>query len=200
MPVEVQAGTPARREVTFVHSAAFPEGAVVDLPAGRRPSGWLASAEADVDGGRVHSVAVSMPGTPPCWYVEVPEPDADPVATNLLAFSDTRFPQGTVLDAEQAGVAGVTGVHQVAAMRWWPASGLVHQVYVGPNYRKRGLALKLGLAAFALQAARGLPVLHEDGRRTDLGEAWMASLPPVLAVRVGERTQWMPPMTPAVSA
>jgi GNAT superfamily N-acetyltransferase len=200
MPVEVLAGLPARREVTFVHSPAFPEGAVVDLPAGRRPSGWLASAEADVDGGRVHSVAVSAPGTPLCWYVEVPEPNADPVATNLLAFSDTRFPEGAVLDAEQAQVAGVTGAHQVAALRWLPASGLVHQIYVGAAYRGRGLAVKLGLAALVLQAARGLPELHEDGRRTDLGEAWMGSLPPVLAVRVGERTEWMPPMTPAVSA
>ena len=58
----------------------------------------------------------------------------------------------------------------------------------------------LGMVAYGMQVARGLPRLHDDGRRTELGEAWRASLPPYMAAVMAERTEWLPPMTPAVPA
>jgi hypothetical protein len=195
MPV---AGEPTQRLVMAVRSTDFPAGTVVDLPGGRRPTGWLMAVRADVDGGRVHAVDVAMPDAPLCWYVELPEPEADPPAITLIAFSDTRFSEGTVLDAAQAEAAGVTAAHQVAAFRWWPTSGLVHQIYVGAAHRRRGLAVKLGQVAFGMQVARGLPHLHDDGRRTDLGEAWRQALPAFMTATMADRTEWLPPMTPAV--
>ena len=102
---------------------------------------------ADVEGGRVHAIDVAMPAAPLCWYVELPEPQAGPPAVTLIAFSDTRFAEGTLLQARQAEEAGVTGSHQVAAFRWWRSSGLVHQIYVAAAHRRRGLAVKLGMVA-----------------------------------------------------
>ncbi|SFE28242.1 hypothetical protein SAMN05216574_10314 [Blastococcus tunisiensis] len=145
----------------------------------------------------MHAVEVAMPAAPHCWYVELPEPDATPPAATLVAFSDLRFPEGTVLDAGQAEAAGVSAAHQVAAFRWWPGSGLVHQIYVGAEHRRRGLAVKLGLVTFGMQVARGLPHLHDDGRRTDLGETWRQALPEFMSATMAERSEWLPPMTPA---
>ena len=200
LTVTEEPGRPAQRTTVAVLSAEFPAHSVVDLPDVRRPSGWQMAVRADVDGGRVHAVDVAMPSAPLCWYVELPEPDAEPAATVLVAFSDTRFPEGTVLDVAGAEAACVTGTHQVAAVRWWPSTGLVHQLYVVSGYRRRGLAAKLVQAAFGVQLARGLPDLHGDGRRTELGEAWRASLPEAVSARMADWSEVMPPMTPSLSA
>jgi GNAT superfamily N-acetyltransferase len=178
-------------------SADFPPNTLVDLPAGRRPPDWKLSVRADVDGSRVHRVEVALSGAPLLWYVEVPEPAARPAATTLVAFSDVRLPEGTVVDAERARRAGVDGSRQVAALRWWPGTGLVHQVYVAAEHRRRGVGNKLVRAAFGIQAARGLPPLHGDGRRTELGEAWRNVLPPAVAMRMAPLSELMPPMTPS---
>jgi GNAT superfamily N-acetyltransferase len=82
----------------------------------------------------------------------------------------------------------------VGALRWWPGSGLVHQIYVRPDHRRRGVAHKLVRAAFGLQAARGLPALHGDGRRTELGERWREALPETVAVRMAAWSQRLPTM------
>jgi GNAT superfamily N-acetyltransferase len=197
LPVAEEPGQPAHRTTVAVLSAAFPAHAVVDLPDARRPSGWQMAVRADVDGARVHDVHVAMPAAPLCWYVELPEPDARPPATTLVAFSDTRFPEGTVLDVGRAEHAGVTGRHQVAAVRWWPSTGLVHQLYVVSGYRRRGLAAKLVQAAFGVQRARGLPDIHGDGRRTELGETWRQHLPEAVSARMAAWSEVMPPMTPS---
>jgi GNAT superfamily N-acetyltransferase len=200
LPVIEEPGRPPQRTTVAVLSSEFPAHAVIDLPDDRRPPGWQMAVRADVGGGAVHAVDVAMPGAPLCWYVELAEPDATPAATTLVAFSDTRFPEGTVLDAARARAAGVSGTHQVAAVRWWPVTGLVHQLYVVAGYRRRGLASKLVQAAFGVQYARGLPDIHGDGRRTELGEAWRQALPEAVSARMAGWSEVMPPMTPALSA
>jgi GNAT superfamily N-acetyltransferase len=175
-----------------VLSAEFPPSTVVDLPGSRRPSGWQVAVRTDVAGPAVHSVAVALPDAPLLWYVEVPEPDAG--ATTLLAFSDPRYAEGTVLTAATARRAGVTGEQQVAALRWWPATGLAHQVYVAAEHRRRGVGRKLVQAAYGIQVARGLLPLHGDGRRTDLGEQWRHALPAAVAARMAARSERVPAM------
>jgi GNAT superfamily N-acetyltransferase len=127
----------------------------------------------------------------------VPEPDAALPATTLVAFSDTRYADGRLLGPPEARAAAIGAGGQVAALRWWPGSGLVHQVYVGPDHRRRGVASKLVRAAFGLQAARGLPPLHGDGRRTDLGERWRQALPDAVAARMAGWSQRLPAMDQA---
>jgi GNAT superfamily N-acetyltransferase len=179
-----------------VLSAEFPAGMTVDLPDVRRPARWQAAVQLGADGQQVHAVEVNEPDVPLLWYVELPEPTEAPAATSLVAFSDSRQREGRLLTAAEARDAGVTAAQQVAAVRWWPGTGLVHQLYVGAQHRGHGLARKLVQAAYALQACRGLPALHGDGRRTDLGEVWRRSLPDAIADRMAPLSQVMPPMTP----
>lgn len=189
-------GASPRQTLLAVMSTDFPPHAVVDLPGGRRPSGWRIAVLADVDGPRVHRVEVALPGAPLLWYVELPEPTERPAVTTLVAFSDVRFIDGTVVDGDRARRAGVDGRRQVGALRWWPATGLVHQIYVAPERRRRGVGNKLVEAAFGIQAARGLPPLHGDGRRTELGEVWRNGLLPAVAARMAPLSEVMPAMTP----
>jgi GNAT superfamily N-acetyltransferase len=111
-----------------------------------------------------------------------------------VAFPDPRYADGRLLAPPEGRAAGIGADGQVAALRWWPGSGLVHQVYVGPDHRRRGVAHKLVRAAFGLQAARGLPPLHGDGRRTDLGERWRKALPAAVAARMAGWSQRLPAM------
>ena len=189
-------GEPGRRTLVGVLSDEFPEDSVVDLPGDRRPPRWLIAVAAEDGGSRVHQVAVAMPDAPLLWYVELPEPAAAPPATTVVAFSDARFAEGTVLTATEARAAGVGSGEQVGALRWWTGTGLVHQLYVGSAHRRRGVARKLAHAAAGVQAARGLPPLHDDGRRTDLGEQWRRGLGDHAAARFAPLSQRLAPMTP----
>ena len=187
-------GRPQTRTLAGVLSDEFPAHTVVDLPGARRPSAWVVAVRTDTATGRVLTVDVRLPEAPLLWYVEVGEPGADPPATTLVAFSDPRYPDGTVLDETEARAAGVLGESQVAALRWWPHLGLVNQIYVASAHRRRGIGGKLGHAAFAVQKARRLPDLHADGRRTDLGERFREGLPGYAAWRLAPRTRRLPPM------
>jgi GNAT superfamily N-acetyltransferase len=187
-------GGPARQTLTAVLSPSFPAGTVVDQLDDRRPTGWQVAVRSGPDGDPVDGVHVALPAAPLLWYVELPEPDE--AATTLVAFSDDRYADGVLLGADQARAAGIDGGRQVAAVRWWTASGLVHQVYVGPAFRRRGVAGKLVLAAFGVQAARGLPPVHGDGRRTELGEQWREGLPAAVAARMAPWREKVRPMTP----
>jgi GNAT superfamily N-acetyltransferase len=191
---------PGRTTLVAVLSADFPPGTVVDLPGERRPSGWkIAVGSDDADGQRPRTVEVDLPGAPLLWYVELTEPDADPPATTLVAFSDARFADAELLSQDEARTAGISAAAQVGAIRWWPGTGLVHQIYVGPAHRRRGVGRKLATAAFGLQAARGLPALHGDGRRTEMGEQWRQALPEAVAARMAPWSQRLAPMTPGGS-
>ncbi len=185
-----------RTSLVAVLSADFPAGTLVDLPGDRRPPGWQVAVVSGSDGDPV-AVEVALPGAPLLWYVELPEPDAALPATTLVAFSDTRYADGRLLGPREARAAAIAADGQVAALRWWPGSGLVHQVYVGSDHRRRGVASKLVRAAFGLQAARGLPPLHGDGRRTDLGERWRQALPDAVAARMAGWSQRLPAMDQA---
>ena len=176
-----------------VMSGDFPARTVVDLPGTQRPSGWVIAVRSD-DEGRVRAIETALPDAPLLWYVELPEPEAAPAATTLVAFSDDRHPEGTLLSAAQAAADGVSGAEQVAAFRWWPDSGLVHQVFVVPRHRRRGVGLNLGHVAFGLQHSRGLRALHGDGYRTRLGEEFRRGLPAYGAWRVAPWSHEVPPM------
>jgi GNAT superfamily N-acetyltransferase len=186
-------GSPAPETLVAVLSEEFPAGAVVDLPDEQRPAAWQVAVRTDADG-RVRSVETRLPDAAPLWYVELPEPTAEPPATTLLAFADDRYAEGTLLPSDEARVAGIAGTGQVAAVRWWTDAGLVHQLFVAPTHRRRGIGGKLVQVAFGVQAARGLPALPGDGRRTRLGEQFRAGLPAYAAGRLSPWSLELPPM------
>lgn len=183
----------------IVQSTRHPDGVRVELPRDEAS----AAVEGDTIGlayydesGRVTWLTPgvrSNPRTPALWFGEVTETAAHPPAANLVAFTDHDTPAGSLLD-ESRLVGRVATEDQLAAIRWYPATGEVDQIYVQPAWRRQGVSLALIGAASALVAARDWPRLWGDGQRTALGEelrnhsAWRG--------RTADLTHVAPPMTP----
>jgi GNAT superfamily N-acetyltransferase len=135
-----------------------------------------------------------VPEAPALWYVEVGEPEAEPPAMVLVAFATDHFPDGTVMAASALDEHGLERDHQIGALRWWVLTGQVHQIYVAPSARRRGVGTKLSLAGAAYCRGPGWPSLWGTGEVTDLGEAWIDRA--VWRGRVEQRSRRVPPMTP----
>jgi GNAT superfamily N-acetyltransferase len=149
--------------------------------------------------GRVLAVRVSrhmVPTAPDMWLVAMPEPAAEPPAMTLVAFGTRHAADGTVVDAETFTAMPVRSAEQLAAVRWFVRTGQVHQIYVAPDLRRRGIGTRLLLAAGAFAVASGWPRLWSNGERTDLGEALASAGHDVLRRRAKARTRVLPPMTP----
>ncbi|MDH6181534.1 GNAT superfamily N-acetyltransferase [Microbacteriaceae bacterium SG_E_30_P1] len=169
--------------------------------------GTIAEAEG-IDGAALWSVVEASPGLarveiapdalpehPPLWFVWVDEPRASPAATNLVAFSHERFVPGTIVSHFTFATAGVSNDDQVGAVRWYPDGGLVHQIFVKPEWRRWFVASALLFAADAFHQAKGWSgALHGDGRRTDLGQLFAAALR--YPQRITALTDQMPSMDP----
>lgn len=151
--------------------------------------------------------ATAVPEAPPVWFVFVPEPAAEPAAVNLVAYVAHGHPgapvttsatpdAGTVISANRFPLLGVPNDSQVAAIRWYPHDGLIHQVYVRPDARRKSLGTLMIYAASAFHQANSWPGrLHGDGRRTDLGDKFVAGLRH--PQRYAPLTEVQPPMDPA---
>jgi GNAT superfamily N-acetyltransferase len=149
---------------------------------------------ADGEMTRVMIEPADADGAVDLWYCEVPEPEADPPATNLLAFATGEWSDGTIVSPEEREGAGTDLRAQVAALRWWTGTGQVHQIFVIAHMRRRGIGSKLVLAGAALTVGRRWPSLWSNGDLTDLGSSWISES--VWAPRVAPRTSVVPPMTP----
>lgn len=137
-------------------------------------------------------VRSSMPGL---WFLEVPD-QVEGVAPgmSLLAFEGHEVAPDSVRRGTVPGEPPVTSADQLAAVRWYPDSGKVDQIYVAPSARRRGVATALVSVAAVLSGARGEPRLWGDGQRTDLGEAWVGAHD--WGSLAAPRTHVAPPMTP----
>jgi GNAT superfamily N-acetyltransferase len=149
------------------------------------------------DRGRVARVQPApgfAPKAPPLWFVEVRESNAHPPASNLVAFTGRGQPVGTVFDEADASNLAVTSDDQLAAVRWYPATGEIDQIFVAPEWRRHHVGSALLISAGTLALARGWPRFWSDGQRTVLGEhlrnsrAWARS--------AAELTHIAPPMSP----
>jgi hypothetical protein len=179
-------------EVTARLDEAHPDGAQVITP--NRDAVVLWSSEESSTGLiRIELADFATPQAPAVWFVSVPEPRATPSATNLVAFASDHKPPGTVVTKYQFATLGVSNDEQVAAVRWYPSTGLVHQVYVSAGWRRQQLGTHVLYAADAFHQANGWPGhLHGDGRRTQLGERLVAGLRHPARFKPLEKT--MPPM------
>lgn len=135
----------------------------------------------------------------PLWFVEHPEPAADPPAHTVVAFTGDGAAEGSVRTAAEVARRGLSAADQVGAVRWWYESGLVHQIYVQPAWRREGIARALLQAAAGVRVSNGWASLHGNGQRTDLGELFTSAGPTFLRTRVAPRTHRLPPMTPGGS-
>ena len=130
--------------------------------------------------------------SPPLWYVELRETTAAPPATSLVAFTGHDVEVGSVRDDLDGTSA--TSADQVGAVRWYPATGEVDQIYVQPQWRRRGIGNVLLVSAAALSYARGWPRFWGDGQRTALGEQFRNGSP--WRGLAADLTHVSPPMTP----
>lgn len=132
------------------------------------------------------------PGAPALWFVVVDEPRAQRPACNLVAYSDDALPAGTIVSNHAFAGLGVRSDTQLGAVRWY-RDGLVHQIFVSPDHRRQNIGTALLHAAGAWQQANRWPgFLHSDGRRTMLGQLFLAAKQ--YPNRVRALTETMPDM------
>ena len=183
-----------------MRSALHPDRTLVELnaDAARRAIGTEALVTASFDAERVVTGLVvtplGAPNAPPLWFAELRESAAHPPAVHLVAFTGHGVRVGALLDQSRLADTDVEAADQLGALRWYPATGEVDQIYVQPDWRRRSIARALTLASASLNRARGWPQLWGDGQRTELGEQWRTAQP--WRDRAAPLTHLAPPMTP----
>lgn len=181
----------------LVASGRHPDGSRVELTPAEADTLTGVVAIADSRDDSVHTLSVlpaAAAKAPPVWFAEVRESSARPPAVNLIAFAATGATAAGRLVAEVDVPTEVESADQVGAVRWYPATGEVDQIYVRPDARRRSVGTVLVLAAGVLARARDWPRLWGDGQRTELGEAWRNRS--VWRDRTHDLTHTAPPMTP----
>jgi GNAT superfamily N-acetyltransferase len=157
----------------------------------------LVLGRANLAGTRVRSLLVARGEiAPTLWWVEHPETSANPPAMTLIAFASSDIAASTVIEQPRFRSLRLDSSAQFGAVRWWPAEGQIHQIYVAPEQRRQGLGTALLFAAAAYSRLRNWPLLWGSGQRTDLGEAFVTRGHSVISGRVETRTHNLPPMTP----
>lgn len=191
-------GSPAWLAVVW--STDRPDGERVDLPEAEASEligdRTLCSARYN-DAGAVISLFVTPLGAskaPPMWFAELTEPDATPPAISLVAFTGHHVDAGTLLDREHLQEVAVVSSDQVGAVRWYPATGEIDQVYVAPASRRQTIGSALVVAAGTLNVARDRARVWTDGQRTAMGDRMSKASP--FRHRAAELTHLAPPMTP----
>lgn len=181
-----------------VQSDAHPDGTYVDLDAAQAADGLAGSiCIVDLDDGQPRALVLNesvAPNAPSLWFAELRESSARPPATNLLAFSGHGQPAGRLLDDADLSNVTAGSDDQLGAVRWYPVSGVVNQIYVAPQWRRRGIGTALLTAAGVLSVARDWPRLWGQGQRTALGEEFRNNAN--WRHRAEDLTHIAPPMTP----
>jgi hypothetical protein len=184
----------------LVWSDRYPDGTRVELSAEAARAQIAGDAVCVARYDEVHKVTALevgrriAPAAPPLWFFELRESTARPPAVNLMAFTGHGVAAGTLLDEHDIRAVGVRTDDQLGAIRWWPATGEVDQVYVTPTWRRQRVGMAVIGAGSTLSLARGWPRYWGDGQRTELGEKLRAASP--CAHRGAELTHIAPPMTP----
>jgi GNAT superfamily N-acetyltransferase len=133
---------------------------------------------------------------PPLWFVEYHEDEATPPnAAHLIIFTAHEQETGRLLDRASFELLGIPYPRQLAAMRWYPATGRLHQMYVQPAWRRLGLGTVLIYATGTLSVAHGWPRVWAKGPRTEMGEK-LRNASPLWINRTDEVSEFVRPMTP----
>lgn len=191
-------GEPGR--FVSVQSHRYPDGTIVELDdtdaAAQIGNDAACTVGIGSDGAAVTLLVTPLVArrSPPLWFAELRESAAAPPAVNLIAFTGAGVPAGGLLDENALTNVSVTSEDQLGALRWYPATGEVDQIYVQPQWRRRSIAGALLIGAGALCVARGWPRLWGDGQRTALGEQLRNAS--TWRHRAADLTHIAPPMTP----
>jgi GNAT superfamily N-acetyltransferase len=185
----------------FVHSAAEADGTEVAWPSGARSpessDGWIGSVllgDLDLPSDVLVATQTLAPQAPAVWFGDVRRLTVQPPTVSLLLFQGFGQRPGRVVDETAMLDLGVRSEDQLAAIRWYPATGEIDQIYVAPHWRRRRLATLLVHAAGMYAVANGWRRLWSDGQRTALGEQFRNARD--WRHRAAELTHLAPPMTP----
>ena len=171
-----------------------PDGAMVESPDPGWPVLWQ-TFETDRGILRVEVAEIVAPDAPDLWFVQLDERGSNPPATHLVGFANDARPAGTVVNQYQFATIGVHSDEQAGTVRWYPRDGLVHQVYVAPQWRRHQVGTLILYSAGAVHQSMGWPGrLHSDGRRTTAGDALTSNI--LHPVRIAPLSATMPDMDP----
>ena len=132
---------------------------------------------------------------PPLWFVALPEADRVPRSVSLVAFLGELRPPGTIVNDAEFFSMAVRSEEQVAALRWSIEDGTVDQVFVDPAWRRKGVGSSTIYTADGSHQFNGWPGrLKSDGRRTEMGDTFVATLR--FPQRIEPLQDLSPPMDP----
>ena len=185
--------------VAAVWSGEHSDGELIDLPEPEATETvgddvyCLAGFDTEGEVTSVVATNLAAPKAPPLWFADLPEPKAPP-SHSLVAFSGHGVEAGSLVGRAALSDVPVTSADQIGAVRWYPATGELDQVYVQPSWRRRSIATALMTVAGMLNVTRGGPRLWTDGQRTAMGDRLRNASP--LASWAADLTHLAPPMTP----
>lgn len=156
-----------------------PDGTTVDV-ATPLPDPQEMLWSADVDGSNRTRIVVTetgAPDAPRAWFVVLEHREMERPRTTLVAFATDHLPDGTIVSDATFFSMPVASASQAAAIRWWADTAVVDEIFVQPEFRRTHLGSKLIYTASGYHQHNGWPDrLHSDGRRTDLGQQFVAGL------------------------
>lgn len=187
-----------RRRMRCFVGAQFPDASTVEgLPAPEVLGDAAPLWESHSDERGFLCVQVNRDFAPNCgnlWFVSVSGGEAHgPRLHNLVAFDTDDLPEGTIIDDATFSLMSVGSSQQVGAIQWDAGTGNVVQLYVRPDRRRTDAGTVLIYTASAWHQTHGWTGrLHNDGKRTELGEAFAVSL--IHGQRIEQWREVSPPM------
>ena len=114
---------------------------------------------------------------PEAWFVEVRSVEEGRPRVTLVSFCSGQLPDGTIVDNATYTKLPVGNADQSEAIRWWADMAIVDEIFVQTAFRRTHLGTKLIYTASGFHQHHRWPDrLHSDGRRTDLGQRFVAGL------------------------
>lgn len=91
----------------------------------------------------VHLVSDDFDGSIPMWYVYIDAIESMPPTRMLVAYSDDRYPDGTIIPFREATDLCITPKDSVGFVRWFVEDSRIQQIYVDEMHRRKRISVKL---------------------------------------------------------
>jgi len=165
-------------DVARFTSDAHPHPSLLETPV--RPDDPTLVTETVENNGLFRVISHVLPEAPEMYYVFAKISHGLVPKSAISAFADGKFPEGTVLSYEQAKDAGVDGLSKVGSLSWVSPTGVMQQVTVDENWRRRKISTRLIEVVDTLIVASGADMFLTGGEVTTgdgekLREAWVNS-------------------------
>lgn len=129
---------------------------------------------------QIHIANSFFENTPLMWYVLIREYWKNRPTQTLAAFNDNLFPDGTLIEVDEAMNLGIDSSKRIAAIRWGFGDPHLEQLYVDEQFRRQRISTKIIYVASLLNVAGNWGGFVYGGDQvTDMGshlaDAWKNS-------------------------